>query len=234
MIGAGPLRRFGGSSRARSVACRSLRSSLGRRWQWLWSAVPEVRPVLVGAGGVGQRAGRPSVSLFYHRRSKFAGGRPVSPGRLGGRCWELGAPFVLRGRHKASYGRWATSSTGAPTTWTRRRYSSPSARSRRIPGGGGPTPEPLLRFSTPLACHVAASASTRCGPYFASLLIRPGCSVKVVQARLGHASASETLDTSSRLRLRDDEDRPRAAVDAVFGAHVSQPCPTDVREAYNR
>jgi integrase len=33
--------------------------------------------------------------------------------------------------------------------------------------------------------------------YYASLLIMHGESVKVVQARLGHASASETLDTSS-------------------------------------
>jgi len=35
--------------------------------------------------------------------------------------------------------------------------------------------------------------------YYASLLIRHGESVKVVQARLGHASASETLDTYSHL-----------------------------------
>jgi integrase len=31
--------------------------------------------------------------------------------------------------------------------------------------------------------------------YYAGLLIRHGESVKVVQARLGHASASEALDT---------------------------------------
>ena len=31
--------------------------------------------------------------------------------------------------------------------------------------------------------------------YYASLLIRSGASVKVVQARLGHASAKTTLDT---------------------------------------
>jgi integrase len=39
--------------------------------------------------------------------------------------------------------------------------------------------------------------------YFASLLIRHGESVKTVQARLGHASAVETLDTYSPFgRLR--------------------------------
>lgn len=37
--------------------------------------------------------------------------------------------------------------------------------------------------------------------YYASLLIRRGESVKTVQARLGHASATETLDTYSHLWL---------------------------------
>lgn len=53
--------------------------------------------------------------------------------------------------------------------------------------------------------------------YYASLLIRHGESVKVVQARLGHASAKETLDTYSHL-WPDSEDRTRAAVDDVLGA----------------
>lgn len=55
--------------------------------------------------------------------------------------------------------------------------------------------------------------------YCASLLIRHGESVKVVQARLGHASAKETLDTYSHL-WPDSEDRTRAAVDSVLGAHT--------------
>lgn len=53
--------------------------------------------------------------------------------------------------------------------------------------------------------------------YYASLLIRHGESVKVVQARLGHASASETLDTYSHL-WPDSEDRTREAVDGVLGS----------------
>lgn len=53
--------------------------------------------------------------------------------------------------------------------------------------------------------------------FYASLLIRHGESVKVVQARLGHASASETLDTYSHL-WPDNEERTRAAVDGVLGA----------------
>ena len=50
-----------------------------------------------------------------------------------------------------------------------------------------------------------------------SLLIRHGESVKVVQMRLGHATAAETLDTYSHL-WPDSEDRTRDAVDAVLGA----------------
>ena len=51
--------------------------------------------------------------------------------------------------------------------------------------------------------------------YYASLLIRHGESVKVVRARLGHASASETLDTYAHL-WPDSEDRTRQAVDVVL------------------
>ncbi len=52
--------------------------------------------------------------------------------------------------------------------------------------------------------------------FYASLLIRHRESVKTAQARLGHASAAETLDTYSRL-WPDSDDRTRAAVDAVLG-----------------
>lgn len=56
---------------------------------------------------------------------------------------------------------------------------------------------------------------------YASLLIGAGCSVKVVQARLGHATAQETLDTYSHL-WPDDEDRTRAAIDDALGARSDQ------------
>ena len=52
--------------------------------------------------------------------------------------------------------------------------------------------------------------------YYASLLIRYGESVKTVQARLGHASAAETLDTYSHL-WPDSDDRTRQAIDDVLG-----------------
>jgi integrase len=53
--------------------------------------------------------------------------------------------------------------------------------------------------------------------YYASLLIRHGESVKAVQARLGRATAAETLDTYSHL-WPDAEDQTRAAIDSVLGA----------------
>lgn len=52
--------------------------------------------------------------------------------------------------------------------------------------------------------------------YYASLLIAHGESVKVVQKRLGHKSAVETLDTYSHL-WPDTDDGTREAVDLVFG-----------------
>jgi integrase len=52
--------------------------------------------------------------------------------------------------------------------------------------------------------------------FYASLLIRHGESVKTVQARLGHASAVETLNTYGHL-WPDADDRTRDAVNAVLG-----------------
>jgi integrase len=83
------------------------------------------------------------------------------------------------------------------------------------------------RFSVPWRRAVkAAGAPEGTGfhalrHYYASLLIRHGESVKVVQSRLGHASAAETLDTYSHL-WPDSEDRTREAVDAVL-LEVSRP-----------
>jgi integrase len=51
--------------------------------------------------------------------------------------------------------------------------------------------------------------------YYASLLIHAGESVKTVQARLGHASAMETLDTYGHL-WPDSEDCTRNAVQEAF------------------
>jgi integrase len=61
--------------------------------------------------------------------------------------------------------------------------------------------------------------------YLASVLIRSGASVKVVQARLGHSSAKTTLDVYGHL-FADEEDRTRAAIDAEFGSR----CAPDVHQ----
>lgn len=62
--------------------------------------------------------------------------------------------------------------------------------------------------------------------FYASLLIAHGESVKVVQARLGHASAAETLDAYAHL-WPDNEERTRAAVDDVLGHPARMPARAD-------
>jgi integrase len=51
--------------------------------------------------------------------------------------------------------------------------------------------------------------------FYASLLIRSGAGVKVVQARLRRSSAKVTLDVYAH-QWPDDEDCTRAAVDDTF------------------
>jgi integrase len=63
--------------------------------------------------------------------------------------------------------------------------------------------------------------------HFASVLIAGGCSVKAVQAALGHASAVETLETYAHL-WPSDEDRTR---DAIQAALTGSSCVTDVSRA---
>jgi len=64
---------------------------------------------------------------------------------------------------------------------------------------------------------------------YASLLIQGGESVRVVQARLGHASARETLDAYSHL-FPDTEDRTREVIDAAFAeSPAASPRPGAVR-----
>jgi integrase len=55
--------------------------------------------------------------------------------------------------------------------------------------------------------------------FYASLLIASGANVKVVQARLRHASATTTLDTYSHL-WPDSDESTRTAVEAVLVARA--------------
>lgn len=83
------------------------------------------------------------------------------------------------------------------------------------------------RMWRPAAREVKLAAETGTGAhalrhYYASLLIRYGESVKTVQSRLGHKSASETLDTYGHM-WADSDDRTRDAVDSVLqSAHSPQ------------
>ena len=77
----------------------------------------------------------------------------------------------------------------------------------------------------PAARHAGAPPGTTFHAlrhYYASLLIRHGESVKVVQERLGHASAAETLNTYSHL-WPDSHDRTRHAVDSVLAPSIRDP-----------
>jgi integrase len=56
--------------------------------------------------------------------------------------------------------------------------------------------------------------------HYASVLISGGESVTTVQERLGHKSATETLDTYSHLWPKS-EDRTRAVVDAAWASRVT-------------
>ena len=94
------------------------------------------------------------------------------------------------------------------------------------------THESGLLFTTDLGNFVGTStihnawASVQEGPhdatphdlrhYFASVQIRGGQSIKVLQALLGHKSAVETWDTYGHL-IGDEDIRSRAIVDEFLG-----------------
>ncbi|WP_407317452.1 tyrosine-type recombinase/integrase [Isoptericola halotolerans] len=71
------------------------------------------------------------------------------------------------------------------------------------------TSHPPVKVS--VAAHAVVFHDLR---HYYALLIRHGASVKVVQARLGHKSTGETLDTHPH--LRPENDRTRDAVDSAF------------------
>ncbi|WP_207084971.1 tyrosine-type recombinase/integrase [Nocardioides sp. S5] len=57
--------------------------------------------------------------------------------------------------------------------------------------------------------------------YLASMLIASGADVKVVQARLRHASAKTTLDTYAHL-WPDSDESTRSAIDAVMQTRAEE------------
>lgn len=99
------------------------------------------------------------------------------------------------------------------------REQPPGADGLLFTFGGAPiTRQSFGHLWRPVARSVGLPVGTglhACRHYYASLLIRHGESVKTVQARLGHASAVETLDTYSHL-WPDSDDRTREAIDLVL------------------
>lgn len=88
--------------------------------------------------------------------------------------------------------------------------------------GKGITRQRFGHMWRPAAAAAGLTAETGTGMhalrhYYASLLIRYGESVKTVQDRLGHKSATETLDTYGHM-WADSDDRTREAVDSILGA----------------
>ncbi|WP_454158272.1 tyrosine-type recombinase/integrase [Microbacterium lacticum] len=96
--------------------------------------------------------------------------------------------------------------------------------------GKGITRQRFGHLWRPAAAAAGLTAATGTGVhalrhYYASLLIRYGESVKTVQGRLGHKSATETLDTYGHM-WADSDDRTRDAVDSILGApRDSADCP---------
>lgn len=68
--------------------------------------------------------------------------------------------------------------------------------------------------------------------YFASIQIRGGQSIKVLQALLGHKSAVETWDTYGHL-MGDEDTRSRAVIDAALGALHDHNRPQEVPSVKN-
>ncbi len=93
------------------------------------------------------------------------------------------------------------------------RHVGPPARARGPSSGRSGLREPRCRACLP------ASATTTCGTTSPRLLIASGADVKVVQARLRHASAKTTLDTYGHL-WPDSDDSTRAAIEAVMAARA--------------
>jgi integrase len=66
--------------------------------------------------------------------------------------------------------------------------------------------------------HTACRRGTRFHDlrhFYASTLIAANLNPKVIQARLGHATISETMDTYGHL-FPDSEDLGRGAIDSIF------------------
>ncbi len=179
-------------------------------------------PVRVRGGppaGLPARPGRDSLPWILPRRRRTREARSLSR-------TQSGQPMVWRARGPARRGRRRRPragrllprplrAAGVPSSRRRRgsssaTWSSPRRPASRSAGTGSATCDgPPCAASVPAGPHVPRPAPLLRLP----LLIRHGESVKVVQRRLGHKTAHETLDAYGHL-WPDSDDRTRDAVDA--------------------
>lgn len=190
----------------------------------LEAAVPkELRALVILAAGTGMRQGEmlgltrdrlrllgknPAVTVDRQLVTKTGGETDFAPPKTEASRRDIPLPRVVvtaLNEHLASY------DVGAEDlvfTWLGR----PITRQR------------FGRMWRPAAAVAGLTVETGTGVhalrhYYASLLIRYGESVKTVQSRLGHKSASETLNVYSHMWV-DSDDRTREAVDSVLSVRA--------------
>jgi integrase len=83
------------------------------------------------------------------------------------------------------------------------------------PRGRGTAVSAVRHAPTRTHCLPMGTRFHDLGHFYASTLIAVNLNPKVIQARLGHATITETMDTYGHL-FPDAEDLGRGAIDAVF------------------
>lgn len=202
--------------------------SVDQVWALHEAMPPRFRAMVILAAGTGLRIGEvfgltlPNVE-FLRRTIRVTQQLKVVTGR---------PPFLADPKTTASY-RTVPAAPAVLEALARHLEDFPPTVTMACPSGrqellvfSSALGKPLLRASfTKMAWGPARTGAGLPGDFtfhglrhfYASLLIRQGLSVKAVQARLGHTSATVTLDTYGHL-WPDDEDRARDAVEAVLGA----------------
>ncbi|GAB7005784.1 site-specific integrase [Nocardioides sp. AN3] len=188
---------------------------------------PELRAFVVVAAGTGMRQGE--LLGLTRDRLRLLGTNPIAtvdrqlvtrPGRV----TEFGPPKTAASVRDIPLPRIVVDALNEHLA----AYAVPADGLVFTLNGRGITRQEFSRAFRPAARAAKLTAATGTGVhalrhYYASSLIRYGESVKTVQARLGHASAAETLDTYSHL-WPDSDERTREALDnALGGLSVPQP-----------
>jgi integrase len=185
---------------------------------------PDLRALVIVAAGTGMRQGELfglTVDRLNMLKREVAVDRQLV--RLKGKPWRLGPVKTKASNRTIPLPQVVVDALAAHLA-----AYPPGEHGLVFARAGGPLSRQWFgHLFRPLGAAVGLDESTGTGlhalrHYYASLLIRYGESVKTVQARLGHATAAETLDTYSHL-WPDSDDRTRDAIDSVLGASASAP-----------